>query len=61
MLIGAFAGAMALKVDMWLPLAAAAGLALITGLIYVPVAVRRASAAAASQAAESPAAEAQAR
>ncbi len=36
MLIGAFAGAMALKVDMWLPLAAASGLALVTGLVYLP-------------------------
>ena len=53
MLIGAFAGAMALKVDMWLPLAAAAALALVTGLLYVPAAARRASAAASAEATES--------
>ncbi len=47
MLLGAFAGAMALKVEMWLPLAVAAGLALLTGLLYLPAARRSAAAAAA--------------
>jgi uncharacterized membrane protein YoaK (UPF0700 family) len=41
MLLGAVAGALLLKAELWIPLAAAAGLALLTWLVYVPAAVRR--------------------
>ncbi|MBV8218674.1 MAG: DUF1275 domain-containing protein [Solirubrobacterales bacterium] len=40
MLLGALVGALLLKTNVWLPLALAAVLALVTGLAYVPVAAR---------------------
>ena len=40
MLVGALCGALLLKTELYLPLALAAALALITGLVYVPAAVR---------------------
>ena len=43
MLLGALAGALLLKSELYLPLAVAAALALATWLIYVPAAVRRGS------------------
>lgn len=43
MLIGALAGALLLKADLYIPLVLAAALALVTWLIYVPAAVRRGS------------------
>jgi uncharacterized membrane protein YoaK (UPF0700 family) len=45
MLIGALAGALLLKTSLVLPLAAAAGLALLTWLVYIPAARRAAAAA----------------
>lgn len=41
MFIGAVAGALLLKTDLWIPLALASVLALLVGLIYLPAAVRR--------------------
>lgn len=41
MLLGALAGALLLKAELYLPLVVAAALALITWLVYVPAAVRR--------------------
>ena len=41
MLIGAVAGALLLKADVYLPLVLAAALALVTWLVYVPAAARR--------------------
>jgi uncharacterized membrane protein YoaK (UPF0700 family) len=43
MLLGALAGALLLKTELYLPLVVAAALALATWLIYVPAAVRRGS------------------
>ena len=40
MLVGAVAGALLLKTDLFVPLVLAAGLALITWLVYLPAAVR---------------------
>jgi len=40
MLLGAVSGALLLKVSLFVPLSAAAGLALITWLLYVPAAIR---------------------
>jgi hypothetical protein len=42
MLTGALAGALLLKTSLVLPMVAAAGLALLTWLVYVPAARRRA-------------------
>jgi uncharacterized membrane protein YoaK (UPF0700 family) len=41
MLVGAIAGALLLKITLFLPLAVAAGLALATALVYVPRTLRR--------------------
>jgi uncharacterized membrane protein YoaK (UPF0700 family) len=40
MLVGAVSGALLLKTSMFAPLALAAGLALLTGVVYVPAAIR---------------------
>lgn len=40
MLLGAVAGALLLKTSLYLPLVVAAGLALVTALLYVPAAIR---------------------